>query len=751
MLAFLKKNLRTPHSPLVQAALAVAAIVLVLATQAVLQLVIPERLDFPYAFLYLIAVFVLAWWGGYVAGGVATLLIMVALPWMTTPGHHFPALDPSRLILLLALSLGISGVAHAQRRIRQALGRAKDELDVRVQERTHELATAVRALESEVEQHKATENRLQTQLGRLNLLDQITRAISERQDLASVYQVVIRRLEDSLPIDFGCVCLYDATTETLTVARVGIHSEELAVKLAMTEESHIEVGQNGLSRCVQGQLVYEPDVREVDFKFPQILAQGGLRSVVFAPLQVESHVFGVVLAGRHEPNSFASGECEFLRQLCEHVALASHQAQVYEALQRAYDDLRQTQQTILQQERLRALGQMASGIAHDINNALSPVAIYTEILLENEPNLSEQTRKYLETTQRSVEDVAHTVARMREFYRQAEPQMVLSSVNLSKLAKQVLDLTRARWSDIPQRRGIVIQLQQDLPQSLPPVAGVESEIREALTNLVFNAVDAMPEGGTLTLRGRTASHGSKTPHVVLEVSDTGIGMDETTRRRCLEPFFTTKGQRGTGLGLAMVYGIAQRHNAEIEIDSVVGKGTTMRMLFPVAAPGEGGAQKGVDAGPVLTRLRILVVDDDPLLIKALRDALETDGHLVTTANGGKEGIETFQETVSSGEPFALVITDLGMPYVDGRKVSAAVKAASPLTPVILLTGWGQRLTEQGDIPPNVDQVLNKPPKLRELRAVLQELVAKTDLSALAREVPAANALSHAGDAGPGKR
>jgi CheY-like chemotaxis protein len=188
----------------------------------------------------------------------------------------------------------------------------------------------------------------------------------------------------------------------------------------------------------------------------------------------------------------------------------------------------------------------------------------------------------------------------------------------------------------------------------------------------------------------------------------------------------------------MVYGIAQRHNAEIDISSEPGKGTTMRLLFP-AAPPSNAAVKDRDSNPALTRLRVLAVDDDPLLIKSLRDALETDGHLVTTANGGQEGIDIFEQSVASGDRFAAVITDLGMPYVDGRKVSAAVKAASPRTPVVLLTGWGQRLTEQGDVPPHVDRVLNKPPKLRELRVALRELVAGSDLAALAKELPAASA------------
>ena len=358
------------------------------------------------------------------------------------------------------------------------------------------MAQAVEALKSEIAQHKGTAQRLQTQLERLNLLDQITRAIGERQDVRSIFQVVIRSLEDSLPIDFGCVCLYDAHAEEVVVTCVGVRSEALAMELAMTQQAHISIDQNGLSHCVRGRLVYEQDVSQIDFPFPQRLARGGLRAFVAAPLLFESQVFGILIAARREPNSFSSGECEFLRQLSEHVALASHQSETHNALQRAYDDLRQTQQTVMQQERLRALGQMASGIAHDINNAISPVALYTEMLLEQEAGLSKRTREYLETTQRAIGDVAHTVARMREFYRQHEPELVLSPVDLSVLVQQVIDLTRARWSDMPQQRGIVIELRSELAEDLPAVAGIESEIREALINLVFNAVDAMPEGGT---------------------------------------------------------------------------------------------------------------------------------------------------------------------------------------------------------------------------------------------------------------
>jgi len=187
----------------------------------------------------------------------------------------------------------------------------------------------------------------------------------------------------------------------------------------------------------------------------------------------------------------------------------------------------------MQQERLRSLGQMASGIAHDINNAISPIALYTESLLENEPNLSARSRSYLEIIERSIDDVAATVARMREFYRHRELRMTLTPVHLNDLVPQVVDLTRARWSDMPQRRGVVIRTETELAPNLPAIMGVESEIREALINLVFNAVDAMPEGGTLRLRTQVsdgAPHkSSASRHVYLEVADSGAGMDENTK------------------------------------------------------------------------------------------------------------------------------------------------------------------------------------------------------------------------------
>ncbi len=584
---------------------------------------------------------------------------------------------------------------------------------------------------TDIEDYKFAEIKMRTQLERLDLLDRTTRAIGSRLDAHSILQIVVRSLEDHLGVDLACICLANADKSALTVTCVGARGLKTARQLGMLEDARIDVVENGLSRCIRGEVVYEPDVSRVESAFAQRLASNGLSSVVLAPIAIESSVFGVLIAASRKTDQFTSGDCEFLRQLTEHLALATQQAELYTSLERAYEDIRSTQKGMLQNERLRALGQLASGIAHDINNALSPAALYVQSLGEREQELSEQSRQQLGIVERAIQDVSQTVARMREFYRPQQSSSEEAPVGINRLLEQVIQLTRARWLDIPQERGIVIHVRRDFSTVVPNIIGVESEIRDAVTNLILNAVDAMPEGGTVTVRSRAiAQHGpvpgSSAGVVAVEVSDTGVGMDERARARCLEPFFTTKGERGTGLGLAMVYGMVQRHRGEIEIESAPGQGTTVRLLFHTLS--QPGTQAAAARDSELTQpLHILLVDDDPLVLEACRSVLEKDGHSIVTAEGGEAGIESFRQSCKSAKPFDLVITDLGMPYVDGRQVAAAVKAAEPHRPVILMTGWGHRLRAEDEIPEFVDRVLGKPPKLPELRLALAELTSTSGI------------------------
>jgi signal transduction histidine kinase/DNA-binding response OmpR family regulator len=593
----------------------------------------------------------------------------------------------------------------------------------------HQSALQIAELAQDVVERKRAENVLQKQFTRISLLNQITHAISERQDTDSILHVVLRQLEDHMSLDLGFVALFDAEADTLNLAAIRVKNPLLVSKLDLHEGVVLKFAEAGIPLCREGQTIYAPDTLKQPVALIERLAGAGLRSLVAVPLLVENGLFGVLFVARLKPDDFSSGDCEFLRMLSEHVALAAHQSRLHTELEHAYNELRQTQQAVMEQERLKALGQMASGIAHDVNNALSPVIGFADLMLRGEHGLSANGKTYLKHIQTAGEDIAHIIARLREFYRRRDDRESLQELNLNALAEQVIDLTRPRWRDIPQSRGITVEVQTDFAPDVPKLAGIESEVREALTNLVLNAVDALPRGGKIIIRTNvprceSSTDGKRLPmRVVLEVSDTGIGMNEETRKHCLEPFFSTKGKSGTGLGLAMVYGVMERHEGKIEIQTEPGKGSTIRLIFPIRKIDCNGVDLEEDNIPI-DPLEILCIDDEPLLRELIKQLLERDGHHVEVSDGGQSGLDAFRLAGERGAPFDLVVTDLGMPYVDGRQVAKTLKLESPDTPIILLTGWGAFMKEDDTLPSQVDGVLSKPPRSREIRETLRRISAE---------------------------
>lgn len=392
------------------------------------------------------------------------------------------------------------------------------------------------------------------------------------------------------------------------------------------------------------------------------------------------------------------------------------EAALYESnrrLEKALAELQATQQQVLQQERLRALGQMASGIAHDFNNALSSVLGFSELLLDHPEYLDDKPKvtRYLRLMNTAAQDARDVVRRLREFYRSREEDEVLVPVEINQLVHQAISLTQPRWKDQSFASGITIHIETDL-QRIPLAAANDAEVREVLTNLILNAVDAMPQGGTLTIRTRPEREA-----VVVEVSDTGVGMTEDVRDRCLEPFFSTKGEHGTGLGLAMVYGIIRRLNGTLDLDSEPGRGTTVVIRLPVATgQPDGRSQETADAPS--RQLRILVVDDEPTMREVLTEFLTCDGHAVETASNGREGLEKFHAGW-----FDLVVTDRGMPEMSGDQFAAAIKCTAPDKPIIALTGFGDLMEASGEKPAGVNLVVCKPVTRAALRQALAKVTA----------------------------
>ncbi len=374
-------------------------------------------------------------------------------------------------------------------------------------------------------------------------------------------------------------------------------------------------------------------------------------------------------------------------------------------LERALDQLKKVQKDIVQQERLRALGQMASGITHDFNNVLSPILGYSELLLHRPEILQdkEKTAHYLQMINTALRDAGKVVNRLREFYRSHDDTGDHAPLDLNQVVAQVVELTKPRWKDQSMSHGINIQVLTAF-QPLPPVNGNEAALREALINLILNAIDAMPHGGTISLRTRT-----KDGQAVVEVADTGTGMADEVRHRCFEPFFTTKGEHGTGLGLAMLHGIIQQHDGQVHVQSEVGQGTTFTIHLPVHSTANAEpAAPHVDV-PVRT-LNILLVDDEPTLPEILAEFLTADGHRVQTASSGKEGWEKFQDG-----SFDLVVLDRTMPHMTGDQLAAAIKNAAPDTRIIMLTGFGEVMKASREKPTGVDLILSKPVTIEDLR------------------------------------
>ncbi|MBI1736748.1 MAG: response regulator [Candidatus Rokubacteria bacterium] len=365
---------------------------------------------------------------------------------------------------------------------------------------------------------------------------------------------------------------------------------------------------------------------------------------------------------------------------------------------------------VIREQKFRTLGSLAAGVAHNINNRLTPVLGWTEMLLERlgagETVEREELTHALTVINQGAADSVGTVRRLQEYSRPGRVRGP-EAVQLREVVEHLLALTRPQWDNEAARRGIKYEIDLRI-EPAPPILAVASEIREALLNILENALAAMERGGRLTIHVRGAGE-----RALVSVADTGKGMSEEVRRLVFEPFFTTRSSEGgTGLGLSLAQEIVHRYGGEIALASEEGVGTTFTLSFPAIAA---EALKPSVFLPVVEPLRILAVEDEPEVLDVLRAMLAHAGHAVITAASGREALDLFAR-----DQVDLVVTDLGMPGMTGLALAAELKRARPV-PVILLTGWAEELDDSSTT--GVDVVVAKPFTRERL------------LEALARAVP----------------
>jgi len=373
---------------------------------------------------------------------------------------------------------------------------------------------------------------------------------------------------------------------------------------------------------------------------------------------------------------------------------------------------RELEAQMLQSEKLTALGQMAGGIAHDFNNLLQAILGYAQLMGKNPANV-DIVRRGLDVIEAAATSGAETVRRIQKFAR-LRPDEPFVSLDVNSVVHDAVAITQPRWEERSAKGGLPLRLELDL-KPVPAVMGRPSELNEVITNLILNAIDAMPRGGTLSIRTQVERGES----VVLTVADTGTGMPEAVRKRVFDPFFTTKGESGTGLGLSVSYSIVKRHGGEMRVESQVGRGTTFTIALPVGTPHH--AESPGDAEPIGNRRgRILLVDNDPQVLAILGEMLKEGGHHVLPVASGAEAVRVF---VPGG--FDMVITNIGMSGMTGWEVAQRIRVRDRSVPVAFITGWGLQEEDQERCRAlGVHTVLFKPVSPPQLHRVVQNTLAE---------------------------
>ena len=433
----------------------------------------------------------------------------------------------------------------------------------------------------------------------------------------------------------------------------------------------------------------------------------GYRAVLAVPVVSRETVLGAVGIYWDEAHRPAEREIRLLSALARQAAIAMDNARLVTDLRHTLDDLKAAQETLVRGATLRAVGELAAGAAHHLNNLMAVVLGRTQLILMKKP--PEDLVASLKTIERSAVDAAETVRRVQAFGR-TDKDDVVGALDLDAVIGEGIQLTRPRWEHEAQIRGARIEVVYD-PAPLPRVPGRAAEIREVVTSLLLNAVDAMPSGGRIVIRTHTEKN-----RVGVTISDSGTGMGADVKRRAFEPFFTTKGVKSTGLGLAVAYGTIRRHGGEISMDSTEGIGTTVSFWLPGVATAAAAPAPPVQA-PSERKGRILLIDDEASVLEIVAEVLSAHGHSVTVAHGGREGLLAF----SAGR-FDLVMTDLGMPDLNGWDVVRSIKESRTATPVLVLTGWGDTAEAPAGVRP--DGFLTKPFDLKRLAAEVGAVISR---------------------------
>ncbi|OGP86708.1 MAG: hypothetical protein A2156_04385 [Deltaproteobacteria bacterium RBG_16_48_10] len=539
----------------------------------------------------------------------------------------------------------------------------------------------------------------------LTTLYEAGKVLSSTLDLSRLLEEGLELLHGRLGHPYCGILLVDREKDELYIKQI------LGRDYESVKHLRFRIGIDGIVGWVAktGQPYYTPDV----LKDPHyISAFPEVKSEAAFPIKVREQVIGVLSVESHDLRGFEEDDLKVLSSFASQMSISFENAQLFSELKQTLSELKQAQDQIIQTEKIKALGEMASGVAHDFNNVLAVILGNLQLLSYQLDHLSlEEIRDRLNAIEHSARDGAETVRRIQEFTGIRRDKQ-FSAVSINELVNSVIVMTEPRWKDQAQRKGIQLELVTQF-EEVPFILGIPSELREVLTNIIFNAIDAMPEGGRLAL----STHHPAEDWVEVRISDTGIGMAEEVKRRIFDPFFTTKGVTNSGLGMSVSYGIVKRHGGEILVESEPGKGSTFAIHLPTGYPVEEQEAEEIKSPKEIPPARILVIEDDASVQDILSQMLRAKGHRVVLACNGEEGIERFK-----ADQFDLVFTDLGMPKLSGWEVGKILKKLNPRVPIAMITGWGVEIHRDKLRESGIDIILPKPFNFEKITQLVSEVL-----------------------------
>ena len=544
---------------------------------------------------------------------------------------------------------------------------------------------------------------LETRFKELKALFEVSTLVNSETEVVEVLDTICYTVLQCLDGETSKIVLYDSTKGKLSSGMIYSKEKGKIEKFNLDSDRAI----------VDWVLLNKKPLLWNKESYTPLAKENPALSAMYVPLKVKDQVKGVLnVAVFKGEKQFNQSDLKLLLIFAENATLSIVKAELYQklksrtrVLEDAIRDLKSTQSQLVQSEKLRGLGELAGGAAHELNNMLAVISGRTELLLKQVKD--QDITKQLEIIQKATDDATGTIRKLQEFAR-AEPDKLFLNVDVNKMIQQAIEITKPKWKDEAEAKGIKIEIFSNL-KDVGEVMGEPAELREVFTNLIFNSIDALPQGGKIFLETD-----AEKDSVSIGVRDTGIGMIDEVKKRAFDPFFSTKGVKRIGLGLSTAYGIILRHKGTIDVDSQPDVGTTFLVKLPKSKEEKLFEKKG-ELPYQLPPQDILLVEDQKEVRRVIEEMLVEAGHRVKIAKSGEEGLKIFKK----GE-FDLVFTDLGMESMSGWELAERLKKINSDTKVALITGWGSQIdTEEAKIK-GVDFVISKPFTQKKLLSVLSQ-------------------------------